>query len=269
MNCNGCNKKWAFWPWLWAAALFTAATAWGDFTAEDSSWDVVYSNAETWVGLNGGTNFTAWEVRQGDEANVVADFSDEAHNEGDFTLSSKDGSEVGVARDTAQALTSGTLQIEVWHGTWMNDFRGVAVYGTEKNELLRWGVRLDGYYYSLNGGDDYSLIPDGNFKPSVSVTYMLTWSSMDSGLQFTLDGGNLDWSPFTVPTVVEGALAVGGIGVLVSGTEKDAQGNELAGMGFDNVKVSGTTVPEPGTVGLLLAGAAAVAGLRRRRAGRE
>ena len=268
MNRNGCNKKGVLFFCLWAAAVFAAAAAWGgNFTAEDSSWDGVYSNEHNWVGLNGGTNFTKWEVRQGDEANVEDDFSDEPENMGDFTLSSGDGSEVGVGRDTAQALTSGTLQIEVWHGTWMDDFRGVAVYGTEKNELLRWGVRLDGFYYSLNGGEDYSLIPDGSFKPSVSVTYMLTWSSMDSGLQFTLDGENLDWSPFTVPTVVEGAQAVGGIGVLVSGTKKDSEGNELAGMAFDNVKVSGTTVPEPGTVGLLLAGAAAVAGLRRRRTG--
>ena len=254
----------------WAAAAFAAAAAWGgDFTAEDSSWDAVYTEAETWVGLNGGTNFTKWDVRQGDAANVVDDFSDEPANMGEFTLSSEDGSEVGVGRDMAQALTSGTLKIDIWHGTWMDDFRGVAVYGTEQNELLRWGVRLDGFYYSLNGGGDYTLIPDGNFKPMASVTYMLTWNSLESGLQFTLDGGDLDWSPFTVPTVVEGARAVGGVGVLVSGTEKDAQGKELAGMAFDNVSVTGETVPEPGTVGLLLAGAAAVAGLRRRRTGRE
>lgn len=274
MNCNGCNQNRALSLCLGAAAVFAAAAAWGaNFAAEDSSWDGVYSNAETWVGLNGGANFTAWEVRQGDAANVVDDFSDEAHNEGDFTLSSKDGSEVGVARDTAQALTSGTLQIDVWHGTWMDDFRGVAVYGTEQNELLRWGVRIDGFYYSLDGGSSYDLIPDGNFKPAptVTVTYMLTWSRMDGGLQFELAGqygGDLDWSPFTVPTLVAGTQAVGGMGVLVSGTKKD-EGKEMAGMGFDNVSVTGEAVPEPGTVGLLLAGAAAMAGLRRRRVGRE
>jgi hypothetical protein len=151
----------------------------------------------------------------------------------------------------------------------MDDFRGVAVYGTEQNELLRWGIQLDGFYYSLDEGVSYSLIPDGRFKPYdvwLSVTYTLTWRSMDTGLQFqvegTLIGEELDWSPFEMTNIVAGARAVGGIGVLVSGADPEA------GMGFDNLSVEGKTVPEPGTVGLLLAGAAAVAGLRRRRAGR-
>lgn len=271
MNCNGCNKKRAIWFCLWAAA-FSAAAAWGNhFTAADSSSEEVYKDAETWVGLNGGSGFSKWEVRSGE---AVDDYSDEQYNEGDFTLASGDGGEAAVGRDLTQALSSGTFEVEVWHGTTTDDFRGMAVYGTERDELLRWGIQDDGFYYSLDGGGKYTLFPDGRYKPAdstVPVVYSLTWSSVDTGLQFELagqfSGWEMEWSPFTVG-LKEGARAVGGIGVLVSGSEKDVEGKEMAGMGFDNLRVTGKAVPEPGTAGLLLAGAAVVAGLKRRRAGR-
>lgn len=276
MNRNGCNKKRAIWFFLWAAAVSGAAAAWGaGFTAGDSSEDAVYADAENWVGLNGGTNFTVWEVRRGDAANVVDDFSDEPGNMGEFTLASGNGAEVGVGRDMAQALTDGTFQIDVWHGTRMDHFRGVAVYGTGQDELLRWGVEEGvGYAFSFDGGTTYLGVLDDTTVLDWPVRYMLTWECLAGGLQFSLSGmltglpggDQMLWSGVDLG-VVSGARAVGGIGVLVSGTGDEMGGNE--GMAFDHLSVTGKAVPEPGTAGLLLAGAVAVAGLRRRRAGRE
>lgn len=276
MNRNGCNKKRAIWFCGWSMAVSAAAAAWGaGFAAGDSSGDAVYADAERWVGLNGGTNFTAWEVRRGDAANVVDDFSDEPGNMGDFTLASGDGTEVGVGRDMVQALSGGALQIDVWHGTRMDHFRGVAVYGTGQDELLRWGVVEGvGYCFSFDGGTTYRGVIDDTSVLDWPVRYMLTWECLTSGLQFSLSGTLTGlpggeqalWSGVDLG-VVSGARAVGGIGVLVSGSGDGMGGNE--GMAFDNLSVTGEAVPEPGTVGLLLAGAAAMAGLRRRRTGRK
>ncbi len=240
------------------AAFGGTVAAGATFHAEDSSSDPAYADEESWLGVDGGEGFGAWEIRAGSETNATIDFRDlDEDNEEEFALQSESGEEVAVGRDLDKALVSGNFQVKVWHGE-VTDFRGMAVYGTEGEELLRWGVMTDtrsgtgvtGFWQSTAGDGGYELMGEG--APSLFVTYSLTWESLGDGLRFSvaaLHGGtwDFDWTPFEV--VVDGAKAVKGVGAVVTGKER---------LVFENLAVNGEPVPEPSTVGLLLAGAFAL-----------
>lgn len=189
-----------------------------------------------------------------------------------LTMKDEEGETV-VGRDMAVPLAEGEFSVDALLDAG-DSFRGFAVYDDGK-ELIRWGIGADlalqqtGFGYSLDQGQSYTFfesdLPGGN----VLDTYSMTWAQLnggDSGLEFTLLGNYWD-GPVTVPVL--GATAVSTVALFAVADTYDFN-NEIV---FTSVRVSGTpvrAVPEPGTMGLLAAGAAlAVAGRRERKGKRE
>ena len=244
---------------LLPVAIWLSAVSGQAFEARDDGWQSVYApeDVDSWIGLNGGTNFTKWTTWASSEGARVSDsFQDGskagAENEGDFTLRAEAG-EVVVGRDFAKGentvfLQSGSFSVLSWADPDTDgDFLGFAVYDAgHGTELLRWGVTSDGVWYQ-SGGESRQLDP---YKTE-SYEYTLTWEWLAEGvdgLRFTLYGkepiGGIasGWSGTQI--TVQGAKAVGGVAVIARN----------GGVAFDQVAVQGTEVPEPGTLGLLAVG---------------
>ena len=256
-----------------AAALLCAASAQA-FEAHDDGNDGKYVPEDSWMGINGGSGFsewTAWTDTTGKP--IESSFQDGSHagttNWGDFTLS-VEGGEVVAGRDLEDAgekvaLKTGSFSVLGWLHPGDDDvFLGFAVYDAAHRELLRWGVlddggnRLHGMVYR-SGDGDYQSLEEGEPGDGY-LAYTLTWDCLTGGLQFTLSAedawGEFEWSGQKI-SVAE-ASSVGGVAVIAGAKE-----GSKATLAFDQLSVQGTEVPEPGTLGLLAAGMALLAGRRR------
>lgn len=261
---------------LAVALIGTAAQA---FEAYDDGEDAKYVPAESWLRINGGSGYTEWTRIDGSaQPNAVTtDFRDGSYdgsdNWGDFTLGVS-GGDVVVGRNFVDGngtvvLGTGTFTVRGWlHSDAAVEFLGFSVLDGSNNELLRWGQGtdkdgIDGIVYRAWNGDYILLERDGS---DGFVDFTLSWERGSTGLAFTLAGtdawGNVfdAWSA-NMPISVAGAESVGGIAVVAGGGSQGAP----AKMAFDQVSVTGVIVPEPGTLGLLAAGAALVAGWRRKK----
>ena len=191
--------------------------------------------------------------------------------------------------ETAQgrpvSLESGRFAVTEWGvADEPGDFLGFAVYGSSDgaagSELFRWGVRLStiegmadpvtAFMCSTNGGSSYQFITDG--YPPAGVDYSLTWAQLGGTMHFTLSAAdegteNYRFSDHTVdvPTTAQ-VMSIAAV-LTESGLETHG-GVDGSEMTFDNMSVTGIerAVPEPGVLGVLAAGAAA---LCRRKAKRE
>ena len=256
----------------------SGTTATANFSAQDDGNENPYIPAESWLHVNGGSGYTQWERMGGDATQVTTDFRDASaagsDNWGDFTLGVKGGEAVigrsFVGSDGTVALGTGTFSVRGWLHSETGDgvFLGFGVYDTGNNELLRWGFlddnekQMNGIVYKTGNGD-YVLLEEGN--QFGYLDYTLQWDNLNGGLQFTLTakdaaGALYAWDKL-MPITVSGADAVGGISVIASGGSQASP----AEMSFDDVRVTGRIVPEPGTLGLLAVGGVGVLARRRRR----
>lgn len=268
-------------PYLFIAAALFWMTPAQAFEAYDDGWQSVYGpqNVTNWMGLNGGNNYTAWTRIGGDAASqdVTTDFKDAsaagATNDGDFTLKVSDGEAI-VGRNFEDAngtvvLGTGTFSVRVWFNPdQMNQFTGFALLDASANELVRWGIGVgkndqgmdrDGFVYKTADGE-YKLLLDGIWLTDVISS--VEWESLNDALAFTLtvkDGDYLYKWDEIMP--LSGADSVGGIAVVAGG---GTSGNN-AKISFDEVRVTGRIVPEPGTLALLATGLAGILARWRRR----
>lgn len=243
-----------------------------EVAAYDDGWDEVYKEAETWEDQNGGRGFGPWTVYGDTAATRKLDWVDGSQagheNDGDFTLHAE-GGETIVRRSLAMAVTGdGRFSVRVWLGAMKGVFCGFSVYA-DKGELFRWGYgRAEtgewGLVYATEGSNLYDLLDEG-LPAAEYIDFELTWGRVDDGLQFMLASkssvatGYSNW--FDEPVAVRNAGAVAGIAVMAN----SAAAGSPAEITFDQVKVSGyAAVPEPGTLGLLAAGAAMLAARRRK-----
>ena len=236
--------------------------AW-EFEAADSSAN--YPVGTDWNGANGGSGFKAWEST-GDEpaARTVA-------ADGGFYLQAADSGQSAIVMrrelDTAAGLQEGSLSVTSWgYADEPGDFVGFAIYGSDV-EIFRWGLGLDGegvsvFKYSTDGGNSYTVVAEG--YPAAGADFSLTWSSL--GGTMSLVWSEASYFPDGVAVTLAVDLPVTAVAaVLEEGGVHSAGGNGTE-MTVDNQSVKGTpvpSVPEPGTLGLLLSGLAALA-LRRR-----
>lgn len=237
----------------------------GVFWAADNSENAVYEKGQDWMGLNGGRGFGAWREGTGSAAPAVRTIS----NDGGFRVQANaQAGEIAMVRDlnTDLGLTSGEFKVTVWGAAGgadeRGDFSGIAVYGANDSELFRWGVRQDKlrstFSYSLDGGDSYTEIEDG--YPGVGVDYTLTWGVVDGATRFTLAAqanGVEGMDPYFSGLAVSLGSSERVMAVAALLTESGAHASEMT---FDNLSVAGVepAVPEPGVLGLLAAGAAAL-----------
>lgn len=266
------NHLWAEKMKTTATILFVGAVLLGvasarAFEAHDDGDGAPYVPAESWIGINGGTHFTEWEIRTNTTGGAYSsDFRDGSaaggDNEGDFTLGAPEG-EVVVGRDLVDggnpvALGNGEFSAYSWFTPGSeNVFLGFALYDADHGELLRWGVTEDGVGYSCADGS-YQPLDNASFLGFYE--YTLRWMADANGLQFTLSGFELGLDGHKIETDwnamfhVDGN-SVGGIAVIARN----------GSMSFDQLSVTGNPeVPEPGTLGLLAVGLAGLAGGRRR-----
>lgn len=262
----------------------TGATWTGE--AKDESKN--YGKGEDWFGKTGGEGFGIW-TRTTDES-LLANHTI-ADNGGFRLQAGSDDGETIVMRDlnTDVGLTEGTFNVRSW-GTAdePGDFAGYAIYGNvdgSSKELFRWGVSpvfvegwddpVPGYVYSTEGNQNYHLISDG-YSTSDQTDYCLTWGLLEGtglwGVVLTAEDGS-GGTLFTSDPVELGTTGrVMAIAVVLVESGTFAEYGDGTDMQFDNLKVKGTesgptpAVPEPGTLGLLAAGLAA---LWRRKAKRE
>lgn len=252
---------------LFVGAVLLGVASARAFEAHDDGDGAPYVPAESWIGINGGTHFTAWTIRSDTtDGSFSCDFRDGSaaggDNEGDFTLGAPEG-EVVVGRDLVDGgnpvdLESGEFSAYSWFNPGReNVFLGFALYDADDGELLRWGVTENGVGYSTDGG--YHPLDDG-YSSWGFYEYTLRWMTGANGLEFTLTGfelgldGNKTATDWNAMFNVDGH-SVGGIAVIAKN----------GAMSFDQLSVKGDTeVPEPGTLGLLAVGLAGLAGWRKR-----
>ena len=210
----------------------------------------------------------------GDRRNAETSFIN-----GDMSLETvSEQGEVVVGRDLSAPIVDGEVKVHSWQDLG-DDFVGFALYDAGGDELLRWGVGsandVSGvsqgsvFVYSLLG-EAYVIMDDGGVEqmgegPALALdeaNYSLTWEQVAGGLAFSLsivDGWGTERGWGFADLLASGATSVASVGVVASGDKR---------ITFDTISVSGTpvsAVPEQGTLALLAAGAALLAGRRRLR----
>lgn len=262
-----------------------------NFSAGDDAGN--YQVRDDWLGGTGGTGFKdAWHL--GHESASPSEngghhIANENHGDLDgnrFNLKSDGLSGTIIAmRDfqTTEGLDSGMFKVTAWgQGDEPGDFVGFAVFGANENELFRWGATIDEertpsetFSYSTDAGKSYTVITASGYRPS-GYDYTLTWSLLGSTMTFELSAADtgtddyfIDRDRFSVP--VETTERVMAIAAVLTESSIHAEGGNGTEMRFDNISVSGhdpnptPAVPEPGVLGLLAAGAAALWRRRGRR----
>ncbi len=239
----------------------------GEASLQASDGPANYEGQDSWPNGTGGEGWSgAWTAYQG-AGNLEAACKVEAPS---MALETKsEMGEVIVGRELAFPLANGEMSVHSWNDFGV-DFLGFAVYGTRNGqaagELLRWGLGSEtvtsgypgvGYVWSTDGGQSYSLLSDE--ASSGFTDYSLTWSKVTGGLSFTLSAFDQSAAAMFDPaSLTVAASSVSAIAVVATGDKRIA---------FDNLAVSGnnTSIPEPGTLSLLLLGAALLAARRRSR----
>jgi hypothetical protein len=234
-----------------------------NFSATDAATNYLYEGQTSWGSSIGyGEHWGGW-ITPG-QTEPARTFRKE-----DFAVS-VDGVYARTFENNAK-LDSGKFEVSASH-EFSDKFSGFGVYGDAGEELLRWGVTTDDngtvawfcYALATGGQNNYQFFknPDAHFAATadnpVNVDYALTWEAIDAGLQFQVAA---TWNGTTYTSgwlEVVGAQAVSAVGVLTAG------GSESKFLRFDDIRVEGHVIPEPGTVSLLLLGVA-VLGARRRK----
>lgn len=260
----------------------TAKNGGASFVAVDTSAAEVYKEGEMdWLGKDGGIGFGAWQAKGDTTVTRSLDASG-----GFYMKAGADGGEIAMIRslETAEgvpvSLESGQFTVREWGvADEAGDFLGFAVYGssdgTDGSELIRWGVRLatiegkpkpvSSFEYSTDGGTTYKFIKDG-YPTSGGVDYTLTWAQLGGTMHFTLSAADIGtgsdrFSDYTVD-VETSSYVMAIAAVLTESGQETAGGLDGSEMTFDNPSVTGKeptpAVPEPGVLGLLAAGAAAL-----------
>lgn len=257
-----------------------------NFSASDNAQNSGYEEGKDWIYRNGGEGFKRWHA----EGSLPGATREVASDGGFKFKAGEPAGEMAMIRDldTTAGLDSGTFSVTMWGGMGgadePGDFAGFAVYGKdgdEYNELLRWGYSLtentiveqNSFVYSTDKGANYVEISRG--YPDNGVDYTLTWALVNGTMQFALtaehtETGGIYFSDY--PVTVETNDRVMAIAAVLTESGQYTQGGDGSEMQFDNLKVEGhdpnptPAVPEPGTLGLLAAGLAA---LWRRKAKRE
>lgn len=245
---------------LLLALLPSAARA---FTATDASTNEPYASQATWnLGDNGGTGFGEWR-QIGTEPNRSLDQG--------FAIYGNDGvGDAAIGRSFAggTALESGTFSVSATHDSAAH-FSGFALYASGDTELLRWGVTTaeadtgtyPGFWYALGAGGQTVYAPierihDDPYTP-VAADYSISWSVFSSGMNIDLSITS-DSSTITRQLSLDNSSAVTSIAALVGGSAR------AESLHFDNLSVTGQTVPEPSTLSLLLLGVLVLRPRRRK-----
>lgn len=254
----------------------------GDFSATDSAAN--YTGITDWAEKNGGNGFGAWQENLSGGVAVERTVAD-----GSFKMQAGEHSgEIAMVRplETSQGLESGEFSVTMWGAMGGADepvdFAGFAVYGSgngdsEYSELFRWGYSHDkttgneGFVFSMDAGDNYTTVSDEGF-PMGGVDFILTWALVGETTQFTLSVGlpgdaekeeserKYYVTPFTQSLGTSAqVMAIAALLTESGSFSADGDGSEME---FDNLRVRGeepmSAVPEPGVLGLLAAGAAAL-----------
>lgn len=234
---------------LLAAASLRAET----FHASDAVTNYDLATASTWLDGTGGEGWSGpWQAVGGTGGNAEATFA-----EGSMSLETATGTgETIVGRTFAAPLGEGTLTVRAWHDLGA-DFVGFAAYGTGGAELVRWGVGAatadtpyppQGFVCSLDGGASYSLLFDES--PIGFVDYTMTWNFLSAQPSFTLEAVDGNGIPYFDAGISVDADSLAAVALIATGDKRIA---------FDDLSATGTpAVPEPATLALLLAGAAAL-----------
>lgn len=188
-----------------------------------------------------------------------------------------------LVRQLETPLSEGEVRVSEYRGAEVG-FRGFSVYAADMTELFRWGVENDedkqlyGYCVAFADADNemkltasqFLFDPEGKgIAPSDDETdYSLTWTRSDEGLTFELTAYYTDdisepqyyFQGYTWSVRTEQAVAAVGVTLVGNGATIRWDYPEVYGM---------TAVPEPGTMALLLSGAALLAGRRSRGRKRE
>lgn len=241
--------------------MFSVVTA-EAFTASDASTNSAYDGGQWALGYNGGTGFGVWR-QIGDEPNIAIDNGFAIYADGQLARSFEDDIVLGT----------GTFSAEALHG-YADGFSGFALYGTDDAEIVRWGVTTaedpdtgvsrTGFWYAIGtGGRVVYQFVDAAAEESILQTrldYSLTWERADAGtaLSLAVGAGGVNWA--TVRCLLEDAQVVSAIGFIASGTSHDSKPLRV-----DSLYVTGTPVPEPGCVALMIIGGVTLVARRRRR----
>ena len=243
---------------LLLALLPSAASA---FTATDASTNEPYATGYWDLGDNGGTGFGEWR-QIGTEPNRSLDQG--------FAIYGNDGvGDAAIGRSFAggTALESGTFSVSATHDSAAH-FSGFALYASGDTELLRWGVTTaeadagtyPGFWYALGAGGQTVYDPIERIYDTdtpVTADYSISWSVFSSGMNIDLSITS-DSSTITRQLSLDNSSAVTSIAALVGGS---AWAESLH---FDNLSVTGQTVPEPSTLSLLLLGVLVLRPRRRK-----
>lgn len=275
----------------WGVAAAPRAVGGDTFCASDNARNPGYAPQTDWIGLNGGEGFKPWKA----EGSLPGATRMVATDGGFQFKAGEPAGEMAMIRglDTTAGLDSGTFSVTMWGAMGgadePGDFAGFAVYGKDGgnySELFRWGVAImegqaipESFAYSLDGGTSYVSIHPGSGYPSGGVDYSLTWALVEGGtMQIGLSAADTSTGGAffgDCAVEVETADRVMAIAAVLTESGRYSGQGDGSEMQFDNVTVTGhepvpaPAVPEPGTLGLLAAGLAALLGRRAERRGQN
>lgn len=250
-------------PFIAILILALSAVPGRAFTASDASTNEPYASQTTWdLGDNGGSGFGDWRLLGDAEPNRSLDRG--------FAIYAQSGVGVeAIGRSFANdlALASGTFSVSATHDS-TTHFSGFALYTSGDTELLRWGVTTTeadagtypGFWYALGAGGQTVYVPiERIYDAGVSVTagYSISWSVFSGGTTIDLSIDS-DYYTGTRRIDLDNSSAVTSIAALVGGS------TQAESLHFDNLSVTGQTVPEPSTLSLLLLGVLVLRPCRRK-----
>lgn len=259
----------SFFPTALALLLALLPPAARAFTASDASTNAPYDSGYWSIGDNGGSGFGEWrQVGSSATPNLSIDqgfaiYANAGVGEGAVGRSFDDGG-------TSVSLSAGTFSVDAQHG-FADAFSGFALCAAGDAELLRWGVTTTenhetgapaiGFWYAplAGGSPDYVLLATAPVADIVNaqIAYSVTWSLVETGLSVDLSIDSDSLSD-TFHLTLDTTSPVDSVAALLSGTSQSAPFH------FDNLLITGPSVPEPSTLALLLLGTLALPPLRRK-----
>lgn len=249
-----------------AARGGSVKAAGGTFKALDTGEN--YAAGKDWATQTGlGEGFGDWTERKTTQAASVTRIVENKR----FQMQSGEAKgEIAMVRplDTQTGLESGEFTVTM-RGTAdePGDFVGFAVYGTSDNELFRWGYMTvengeeaeDPYTswtaFSRDGGQTFEQARAG--VGSGDVNFTLTWRQLGGGMMEIKMVDNYGSSCLLDDVPADRVMAIAALLTESGINSEEFNGTEME---FDSLRVTGIerAVPEPGVLGLLAAGAAAL-----------